>query len=136
MLGLLLEELEEKDVKELELLDEISRGDELLDGEQLQLLLEWELFDLEKDDEELDPLTLLEQLLELLVENELTDKEDDEELTDFELLLVLNELELELWLLLLKLKEHEELLSLKSEEQGELEDEDLDQTLDDEYEQL
>ena len=96
MLGLLLEELEEKDVKELELLDEVSRGDELLDVEQLQLLLEWELFDLDKDDEELDPLTLLEQLLELLVENELTDKEDDEELADFELLLVLNELELEL----------------------------------------
>ena len=39
---------------------------------------------------------MLEQLLELLVENELTDKEDDEELTDFELLLLLIELELEL----------------------------------------
>ena len=91
---------------------------------------------MEKDDEELDPLTLLEQLLELLVESELSDKEDDEELVDFELLLGLNELELELVLLSLKLKELEQLLSLRYEEQGELEQEDLDLTLEDEYEQL
>ena len=67
---------------------------------------------MEKDDEELDPLTLLEQLLELLVESELSDKEDDEELVDFELLLGLNELQLELVLLSLKLKELEQLLLL------------------------
>ena len=91
---------------------------------------------MEKDDEELDPLTLLEQLLELLVESELSDKEDDEELVDFELLLGLNELQLELVLLSLKLKELEQLLSLRYEEQGELEQEHLDLTLEDEYEQL
>ena len=91
---------------------------------------------MEKDDEELDPLMLLEQLLELLVESELSDKEDDEELTDFELLLRLNELELELVLLSLKLNELEQLLSLRYEDEGELEQEDLDFPLDDEYEQL
>ena len=91
---------------------------------------------MEKDDEELDPLTLLEQLLELLVESELSEKEDDEELADFELLLGLNELELELVLLSLKLRELEQLLSLRYEEEGELEQEDLDMTQDDEYEQL
>ena len=67
---------------------------------------------MEKDDEELDPLIMLEQLLELLVESELSDKEDDEELVDFELLLGLNELQLELVLLSLKLKELEQLLLL------------------------
>ena len=67
---------------------------------------------MEKDDEELDPLILLEQLLELLVESELSDKEDDEELVDFELLLGLKELQLELVLLSLKLKELEQLLLL------------------------
>lgn len=91
---------------------------------------------MEKDDEELDPLMLLEQLLELLVESELSDKEDDEELADFELLLRLNELELELVLLSLKLNELEQLLSLRYEDEGELEQEDLDFPLDDEYEQL
>ena len=91
---------------------------------------------MEKDDEELDPLMLLEQLLELLVESELSDKEDDEELADFELLLRLNELELELVLLSLKLNELEQLLSLRYEDEGELEQEDLELPLDDEYEQL
>ena len=91
---------------------------------------------MEKDDEELDPLMLLEQLLELLVESELSDKEDDEELADFELLLRLNELELELVLLSLKLNELEQLLSLRYEDEVELEQEDLDFPLDDEYEQL
>jgi hypothetical protein len=135
-LGLLLEELDDWDVSELEQLDEVIGSEELHDGELLQLVLERELSDVEKDDEELDPLMLLEQLLELLIESEFSDKEDDEELTDLELLLGLNELELELRLLSLKLKELEQQLSLRSEEHGELEEEDFDLTLEDEYEQL
>ena len=135
-LGLLLEELDDWDVSELEQLDEVIGSEELHDGELLQLVLERELSDVEKDDEELDPLMLLEQLLELLIESEFSDNEDDEELTDLELLLGLNELELELRLLSLKLKELEQQLSLRSEEHGELEEEDFDLTLEDEYEQL
>ena len=135
-LGLLLDELDEWDVRELEQLEEVNGREEQLDGELLQLPLDRELLDVEKDDEELDPLTLLEQLLELLLESELSDKEDDEELADFELMLGLNELQLELVLLSLKLKELEQLLSLRYEEEGELEQEDLDLTLEDEYEQL
>ena len=135
-LGLLLEELDDWDVSELEQLDEVIGSEELHDGELLQLVLERELSDVEKDDEELDPLMLLERLLELLIESEFSDKEDDEELTDLELLLGLNELELELRLLSLKLKELEQQLSLRSEEHGELEEEDFDLTLEDEYEQL
>ena len=86
-LRLLLEELEDSDVKELELLEEVLWTEEQLDVELLQLLLEWELLDVEVDEEELDLLVLLEQLEELLIEKERKDNEDDEELKDLELLL-------------------------------------------------
>ena len=46
------------------LLDESTDGGELLDSELLQLTLECELTDIDKEDEELDALSWLDELLE------------------------------------------------------------------------
>jgi len=46
------------------LLDESSDGGELLDSELLQLTLEWELTDIDKEDDEQETLGWLDELLE------------------------------------------------------------------------
>ena len=53
--------------------------------EQLLLKLECELIEMDSEDEELDWLSLLEELLELLSETELIEGELDEKLEDSEL---------------------------------------------------
>ena len=45
------------------LLDESTDGGELLDSELLQLTLDWELTDSDKEDDEQEKLGLLEELL-------------------------------------------------------------------------
>ena len=51
-----LEELEDIELLEELLLDESSDGGELLDSELLQLTLEWELTDSDKEDDEQEKL--------------------------------------------------------------------------------
>ena len=59
-----LEELEDIELLEELLLDESSDGGELLDSELLQLTLEWELTDIDKEDDEQETLGWLDELLE------------------------------------------------------------------------
>ena len=59
-----LEELDDIELLEELLLDESTDGGELLDSELLQLTLECELTDIDKEDEELDALSWLDELLE------------------------------------------------------------------------
>ena len=64
-----LEELEDIELFDELLLDDCADGGELLDLELLELALECELSDLDKEDEEQDKLGfLLEELLDDLVE--------------------------------------------------------------------
>ena len=91
--------------------------------EQLLLKLERELIEMDSEDEELDWLSLLEELLELHGETELIEGELDERLEDSELWLSLLLLELELLLLPLMLLELDEQLGLVDDEEAMLEDE-------------
>ena len=59
-----LEELDDIELLEELLLDESSDGGELLDSELLQLTLEWELTDIDKEDDEQETLGWLDELLE------------------------------------------------------------------------
>ena len=67
------------------LLDESTDGGELLDSELLQLTLECELTDIDKEDEELDALSWLDELLEEVREWEERESDEDELLEDAEL---------------------------------------------------
>lgn len=119
---LLHDELLDKEGLEELLLEETIDGGELQETELLLLMLEWELTELESEEEELETLRKLEELLELLVDKELR--------------LSLWLLELELWLLWLTLGELEELLWLKIDEDIELEEELAESKSDDEDEEL
>ena len=67
----LLEELEENDILEELQLEEICEGFELLDFELLLLVLDFELWEGDREDDELDLLGALEELLEQLRDVEL-----------------------------------------------------------------
>ena len=74
----LLEELEENEILEELQLEEICEGWELLDSELLLLVLDFELWESDIDDDELDLLGALEELLEQLSDVELWDSDVDE----------------------------------------------------------
>ena len=61
-----LEELDDIELLEELLLDESTDGGELLDSELLQLTLDWELTDSDKEDDEQEKLGWLDELLEEL----------------------------------------------------------------------
>ena len=120
--ALLLEELEDNDILEELQLEEIIERWELLDSELLLLVLDFELYEGDREDDELDLLGALEELLEQLRDVELFDS-DMEELLELILLSDFDMEELlELWLLSLKDCELEDELLLGDEER-ELQDE-------------
>ena len=67
----LQEELEENDIMEELQLEEIFEGFELLDSELELLVLDFELWEGDREDDELDLLGALEELLEQLRDVEL-----------------------------------------------------------------
>ena len=67
----LQEELEENDILEELQLEEICEGFELLDSELELLVLDFELWEGDREDDELDLLGALEELLEQLRDVEL-----------------------------------------------------------------
>ena len=67
----LQEELEENDIMEELQLEEIFEGFELLDSELELLVLDFELWEGDREDDELDLLRALEELLEQLRDVEL-----------------------------------------------------------------
>ena len=74
----LQEQLEETEfLEELEL-EDICEGFELLDSELLLLVLDFELWERDRDDDELDLLGALEELLEQLRDVELWESDVDE----------------------------------------------------------
>ena len=74
----LQEELEENEILEELQLEDICEGFELLDSELLLLVLDFELWEGEREDDELDLLCALEELLEQLRDVELWDSDVDE----------------------------------------------------------
>jgi len=74
----LLEELEENEFLEELQLEDICEGFELLDSELLLLMLDFELWEGEREDDELDLLGALEELLEQLRDAELWESDVDE----------------------------------------------------------
>ena len=67
------------------LLDESTDGGELLDLELLQLTLEWELTDGDKEDDEQEKLGRLDELLGELSDSEERESDEDDLLEDAEL---------------------------------------------------
>ena len=74
----LQEELEEIEILEELQLEDNCEGFELLDSELLLLVLDFELWEGEREDDELDLLGALEELLEQLRDVELRDSDVDE----------------------------------------------------------
>ena len=74
----LQEELEENEFLEELQLEDNCDGFELLDSELLLLVLDFELWEGEREDDELDLLGALEELLEQLRDVELWDSDVDE----------------------------------------------------------
>ena len=74
----LQEELEENEFLEELQLEDNCEGFELLDSELLLLVLDFELWEGEREDDELDLLCALEELLEQLRDVELWDSDVDE----------------------------------------------------------
>ena len=74
----LQEELEENEFLEELQLEDNCDGFELLDSELLLLMLDFELWEGEREDDELDLLCALEELLEQLRDVELWDSDVDE----------------------------------------------------------
>ena len=74
----LLEQLEENEFLEELQLEDICEGFDLLDSELLLLVLDFELWEREREDDELDLLGALEELLEQLRDVELWDSDVDE----------------------------------------------------------
>lgn len=79
------EELDDKENSDELLLDDDDRLLELLQVEELQLILETDPQDPDNEDEELDPLPLLVQLLELQDDFEFSEDDEQEGLDDSEL---------------------------------------------------
>ena len=67
------------------LLDDSTDGGELLDLELLQLTLEWELTDSDKEDDEQEKLGRLDELLEELSDWDEKKSDEDDLLEDAEL---------------------------------------------------
>ena len=74
----LLEELEESEILEELQLEDNCDGFELLDSELLLLMLDFELWEGDREDDELDLLGALEELLEQLRDAELWESDVDE----------------------------------------------------------
>ena len=110
--ALQLEELDEIEIFEELLLDESTDGGELLDFELLELTLEWELTDSDKEDDEQEKLGRLDELLEELSDWDEKKSDEDDLLEDAELQHTQELLELELLLLSLTLIELEDELLL------------------------
>ena len=135
--GLLEEELLEKDARE-ELLLDVEDDDgaiEQLDGKQLQLKLDCDKHDIDLEEQQLEMLLSLGEEQELLEDMENTEGEEDETLDEAELLLPLKLLELELVLLSLLLLELEEQLWLRIDDESELLEELMENSLEEALEQ-
>ena len=135
--GLLEEELQENDARE-ELLLEAEDGDgaiEQLDVEQLQLKLDCDKQDIDLEEQQLEMLVSLGEEQQLLEDVENIEGEEDEILDEVELLLPLKLLELELVLLPLLLLELEEQLWLRIDDESELLEELMENSLEEALEQ-
>ena len=121
--GLLQEELDDLDSLDELLLKELKDGGEVHDNELLLVLLDNELSHEESEDEKLDRLCLLKDWLELLDDLDGGDEDCDDMLDDCELHWLFSLLELQLTLHAHWLCDLEEELSLRTEEDKELEDE-------------
>ena len=133
--GLLEEELLEKDGREELLLEEDDGGIEQLDAEQLQLKLECDKQDIDLEEQQLEMLVSLGEEQQLLEDVENIEGEEDEILDEVELLLPLKLLELELVLLPLLLLELEEQLWLRIDDESELLEELMENSLEEALEQ-
>ena len=110
-------------------------GTELLDTEQLQLKLDCDKQDIDLEELQLEALVLLGEEQELLDDVENTEGDEEQALDDIELLLPLKLLELELMQLPLLLLELEEQLWLRTDDESELLEELLDNSLEEALEQ-
>ena len=133
--GLLEEELLEKDVREELLLEDDDGAIEQLDAEQLQLKLDCDKQDIDSEEQQLEMLVSLGEEQELLEDVENTEGEEDEALDEAELLLSLKLLELELVQLPLLLLELEEQLWLRTDDESELLEELVENSLEEALEQ-
>ena len=108
---------------------------EQLDAEQLQLKLDCDKQDIDSEEQQLEMLVSLGEEQELLEDVENTEGEEDEALDEAELLLSLKLLELELVLLSLLLLELEEQLWLRIDDESELLEELMENSLEEALEQ-
>ena len=133
--GLLEEELLEMDTREELLLEDDEGGIEQLDTEQLQLKLDCDKQDLDLEEQQLEMLASLGDEQELLEDVDNAEGDEEETLDEVELLLPLKLLELELLLLPLLLLELEEQLWLRKDDESELLEELMDNSLEEALEQ-
>jgi len=130
------EELQENDAREELLLEDDDGGIEQLDIEQLQLKLDCDKEDIDfLEEQQLEMLVSLGEEQELLEQIENSEGEEEEGLDEVELLLPLKLLELELVLLPLLLLELEEQLWLRLDDECELLEELIDNSLEEALEQ-
>ena len=108
---------------------------EQLDAKQLQLKLDSDKQDIDLEEQQLEILVPLGEEQELLEDVENTEGEEEEMLDEAELLLPLRLLELELVLLSLLLLELEEQLWLRIDDESELLEELMDNSLEETLEQ-
>ena len=118
------------------MLEDEDGGIEQLDTEQLQLKLDCDKQDIDLlEEQQLDMLVSLGEEQELLEDMEKTEGDEEETLDEGELLLPLKLLELELALLPLLLLELEEELWLRKDDESELLEELIDNSLEEALEQ-
>ena len=117
------------------MLEDDEGGIEQLDSELLQLKLDCDKQDIDLEEQQLEMLVPLGEEQELLEDAENTEGEEEERLDDVELLLSLKLLELELVLLPLLLLELEEQLWLRIDDEYELLEELMDNSLEEALEQ-
>ena len=118
------------------MLEDEDGGIEQLDTEQLQLKLDCDKQDIDLlEEQQLDMLVSLGEEQELLEDMEKTEGDEEETLDEGELLLPLKLLELELVLLPLLLLELEEQLWLRKDDESELLEELIDNSLEEALEQ-
>ena len=117
------------------MLEDDESGIEQLDTELLQLKLDRDKQDIDLEEQQLEMLVSLGEEQELLEDMENLDEEEDETLDEVDLLLPLKLLELELLLLPLMLLELEEQLWLRIDDESELLEELVENSLEEALEQ-